>query len=148
LVVGHDGSPRGRDALALGRLLAGGFDAAIVVAVVYRFDRLIEHGRLGPAPPCDFETAARDQAHGIADETRMLLADHETVDIRVIGARSAAEALYDLADELGTAAVVVGSTHHGSVGRITPGSVAEALIATSAKRSPRKSSGSSARLRR
>jgi nucleotide-binding universal stress UspA family protein len=131
LVVGHDGSPRGRDALALGRLLAGGFDAAIVVAVVHPFDRLMTHGRLGSAPPYDFETAAGEQAHRIADEARALLADHEAVEIRVVGASSAAEALYELAEELEAGAVVVGSTHRGSVGRITPGSVAEALLSGS-----------------
>jgi nucleotide-binding universal stress UspA family protein len=132
LVVGHDGSPRGRDALALGRLLARGFDAALVVAVVHPFDRLMAHGRLAPArPPYDFETAAREQAHRIADEAGALLADHEAVDIRVVGARSVAEALYELAEGLEAAAVVVGSTHRGSVGRITPGSVGEALLSGS-----------------
>jgi nucleotide-binding universal stress UspA family protein len=131
LVIGFDGSKRGRDALALGRLLASGFDAALVVAIVHPFDRLMAHGKLGPTPPYDFEAAAREQAYRIADEARALLSDHEVVDVRVVGASSAAEALYDLAEDLGAAAVVVGSSHRGSVGRITPGSVAEALLSGS-----------------
>jgi nucleotide-binding universal stress UspA family protein len=89
------------------------------------------HGKLGRTPPYDFEAAAREQAHRIADDAHALLSDHEVVDIRVVGANSAAEALYDLADDLEAASVVVGSSHRGSVGRITPGSVAEALLSGS-----------------
>jgi nucleotide-binding universal stress UspA family protein len=131
LVVGFDGSKRGRDALTLGRLIASGFDAALVVAVVHPFDRLMAHGKLGPTPPYDFETYAREQAHRIAAEGRALVRDHERFDIRVVGGGSPAEALYELAAELDAAAVVVGSSHRGHLGRISPGSVAEALLSGS-----------------
>jgi len=131
LVVGFDGSKRGRDALTLGRLIAAGFDAALVVAVVHPFDRLMAHGKFGPTPPYDFETHAREQAHRIADEARALVRDHDRFEIRVVGAGSPAEALYELAAELDAAAVVVGSSHRGHLGRISPGSVAEALLSGS-----------------
>lgn len=131
LIVGYDGSDQGRDALALGRILAIGCDATLVVTIVHPFDRLMAYGGLGPAPPYDFEAAARDQAHRVAADARALLREHENVDIRVVGAGSPARALYELADELEAVAVVVGSSHRGHVGRISPGSVAEALLSGS-----------------
>jgi nucleotide-binding universal stress UspA family protein len=128
LLVGYDGSDRGRDAVALSRLPAAGFDARLVVAVVHPFDRLLAGDATPPTPAYDFEATAREQAEEVAGQARALLEAHKGVDVRVVGSASPAEALYDLAGDLDAAAVVVGSSHRAAVGRIAPGSVAEALL--------------------
>ena len=127
-VVGFDGSEAAQDALRLGELLADVFDGALVVAVVHPFDRLMPHGGVTPVPPYDFEAASREQAHRVADQARALCRSTDIAEVRVIGAAVAADALASLGEELDAAAVVVGSSEHAAIGRIAPGSVAEALL--------------------
>ena len=131
VVVGFDGSERGADALVLGELLADAFDGSLVLAVVHRFDRVTGYPAFAPVPVYDFEAAAREQANEIAARGRELCRATDAVEVRVIGSTSAGQALYELAEDVGAAAIVVGSSHRATIGRITPGSVGESLLSGS-----------------
>lgn len=121
VLAGYDGSDRGRDAVALGQLLAGVENASLLVAVVEPLD-------LEWYPPDDaaaYLRAVRELADRLAQDARRLAP--EAV-IRRVAASSPARGLYEAAERDDPAVVVVGSSHHGALGRVAPGSVAERLL--------------------
>jgi nucleotide-binding universal stress UspA family protein len=118
IVVGVDGREGGRDALSLaGRLalLAGG---ELVAVRVLPFDYYAS--RAG-APPYA-RPAEQDAEAGVEAE---LEADLEEAGLkartRILGDTSPARALHRVAEEEHADVIVVGSTHHGSVGRVFAG---------------------------
>ncbi len=119
LVAGYDGSDRARDGLALARLMAGVTGAELLVAAVVP--------REFPYVP---GTAGREQA--MSRTAAQMLADaapqSEGVRTQVLGARSAAQGLHELAESEQAGALVVGSSHRGPIGRVLAGSVAERLL--------------------
>ena len=111
LVAGYDGSDRARDGLALARLMAGVTGAELLVAAVVP--------REFPYVP---GTAGREQA--MSRTAAQMLADaapqSEGVRTQVLGARSAAQGLHELAESEQAGALVVGSSHRGPIGRVRP----------------------------
>ena len=112
IVVGWDDGEASADALALARELARAGSGAITVATV-----------VGEKP-----AGARSAA-----EERLEAADlnhHRGIALarRVVASSSPGRGLRELADELSAAAIVLGSTHRGVVGRLYPGTVADELI--------------------
>ena len=121
IVIGLVEGEPGRDALALGGLLARELAAVPVIASAL------------PYPPDLFAAEELDRA--LADDTRELFAAarDELADLEprtaAVASRSPARALFELAEEHQALAVVVGSTHRGPLGRVLPGSVAANLLA-------------------
>ncbi len=120
ILIGIEDTAEGRDALALGGLLASTLSAEPVVAMVLPYPHpLMNHEDLEHALAHDSHkmfAVARDQVSPVEVRTRAL---SET---------SPAAGLYRLAEEEGAIAVVVGSTHRGPLGRVFPGSVGANLL--------------------
>jgi len=120
IVIGYDGSPQAEDAIALGSALAEATGArpAVVAAATWPvylmgpqdLDRAV-HAQLDPV----LEVAA-DRLKGLEPETR------------AVHSRSVAEELMSSAERDGAAAIVIGSSHRSTAGRIALGSVGTSLV--------------------
>ena len=119
IIIGFDGSEQAHDAIALGRRLATATGRPLVVAKVYFHDHLDDLYTYG-----DFEREATAEARDVLDA----LIGLPVADTLMVGSSSPARGLHDLAEERSAAAIVVGSTHHGRLGRVAPGSVARQLL--------------------
>lgn len=122
LLVGFDGSDGGRDALELARVLASETEASVVVATVL----------FGGPLPLELahleEHEARD-AELLFEQARGVLSGIE-LETRPYGGGSPAAILTQLAEDEDEHfdAIVVGSPHRGSLGRVLIGSVARNLL--------------------
>ena len=117
IIVAHDHRDGGRDALALGRLLARPADATIVVAGV------IPVGLM----PADVEVVWRDEEHEFADKVRAEADDFDG-EARVFHSHSVAKGLTDLSEEIGADLIVVGSSRRGKVGQVVAGNIARQVL--------------------
>jgi len=123
VMVGHDGSTQAADALVLGRLLAQATGAGLVVARVFpvspwHADHELPRGRVERARAAEEELVKElDEVAAAAGATA-----------EPVPARSAAQGLHDLAEELDASAVVVGSAHTASFGSVLLGSTGERLL--------------------
>ena len=99
IIVAHDHRDGGRDAHALGCLLAGPADADIVLVGV------IPVGMM----PADAEVVWRDEEHEFAGKIRDA-ADDSDGEARVFHSHSVAKGLTDLSEEIGADLIVVGSS--------------------------------------
>lgn len=123
IIVGIDGTERGRDALALGRMLARETGASLLIGSVY------------PAPlrertggGDEFESAARAEAEGRIAETAEALDGVRDIARHPVADTSSARGLQHLAEKERADLIVVGSSHRGAAGRVLPGSVGERLL--------------------
>jgi nucleotide-binding universal stress UspA family protein len=119
IIVGYDGSPEARDALALGRLLAELTDGQLILAAVLP----VKSEAIGVE---GYEATLEDSDRLFATVLPEL--SDLNVQTRAAGDEPPADALHALAEAEGADAIVLGSTHRGPVGRIYPGSVAERLL--------------------
>lgn len=110
VIVGYDGTDQAEDALALGALLARRPDTRLMLVHSQRGDEAARGGRL-------LYEASQRVPYGVRVETRPLV-HHD----------SPAEALVRLAREEGADTVVVGSCHHGPLGRVLLGSTGEQML--------------------
>ncbi len=120
VIVGYDGSPEARDALALGRQLAALTRGVLILAAVLP----VKEEAIGVE---GYEAALADDSERLFATVLDELSELE-VETRVTGDDPPAEALQSLAEAEGADAIVLGSTHQGPLGRIYPGSVAERLL--------------------
>ena len=121
IIVGIDGHEQRHDALALGAELARIDEGQLVVAHVYPWTRWSEG--LGNA----YELTVREDAQELlAESTREL--EGVTAETRAIADRSAPRALHKLAEEIGADLIVVGSSHHGPIGRTLLGSTTQRVL--------------------
>jgi nucleotide-binding universal stress UspA family protein len=121
IVVGVDGLEGGRDALSLaGRLalLAGG---EVIAVHAIPFDHYVARAGAPPYSSAAQATAERELEAELADAG-------VTARTRVLGDASPAHALHRVADAEGADVIVVGSTHHGAVGRVFVGDDAAAAL--------------------
>ena len=127
VLVGVDGSDQARDATVLGRTLADVCGARLTLACAYAYDTpyaIVAYAALGQG---DYKEQIEQEAERVLDEARAAAgAEAEAIAIR---ASSAPSALDRLARDREVDLVVVGSTHQGPIGRISPGSVADRLLA-------------------
>lgn len=114
IVVGFDGGSESRDALHLGKALAQMLDADMVIACA-----------LGP--DIAFDTWAAAHFARVFDQARREVPDRELA-VRGLRDVSAPAGLSDVAAEEQAAAIVIGSTHRGRLGRRFPGGVGERLL--------------------
>ncbi len=119
LVAGYDGSERAADGLALARLLADAAGAELLVAAV------VPHEFPYAPGTADREEAMRREA---AEMLSAAVGEDDRAQTRVVGARSAAQGLHELAESAQADALIVGSSHRGAIGRVLAGSVAERLL--------------------
>ena len=122
ILVGYDGSPQSRDALALATAIAGTSNAPLLL------------GWVEPVGPMDLpydailapvQDRAEDALHDVAEELRRGGLDVAT-HVGLFG--SAARGLQELAENESAAFVVVGSSHRGRIGRVFAGTVAARLL--------------------
>lgn len=120
VIVGYDGSPGARDALALGRVLADALDARPIIATVVLYpDHLIgaqEVQGIAARQAAPMLAAAMDRVQDLEPETAVLVDD------------SPAHALHQLAEARRPIALVLGSSHRAPLGRVFLGSVGQSLL--------------------
>ncbi len=120
-IAAYDGSAASRAAVQLAVDLAAAQDAEVLAAHVY--PRLTPAGLRGSVFDKQIQQDLHDQGRAVIDGL-----DVQGVARRALLAGSPAQALHDLAEEEDAALVVLGATHYGRIGRITPGSVASNLL--------------------
>ena len=122
IVVGIDDSAGAEDALAFARRLADATGARLQLASAYPYEewpsRVASH---------EFGAFLRDEAQAVLDRRAASLGDG-TVATHTIADHSPPRALHGLAERIGAALIVVGSTHRGAIGRVLPGSTGERLM--------------------
>jgi nucleotide-binding universal stress UspA family protein len=121
IVVGYDGSPQARDALAVGTALARATGDRIVLARAYGPRFLMSQAELDERERAIGEQLGR-VAEGIASD------ESPAVECIAVPGSSAAGALHELAEVERPRALVLGSCHRGVAGRVLMGSVAERLL--------------------
>ena len=120
IIIGHDATDRGDDALTLGRLLSASGNGELVVAHVY-----VSATYIAAAIYAEWREALRQ---GADDLLTTALGDAADVRKEVIESSSVVRGLHDLAREERAELLVVGSRHRAGVGRILLGSVAEDIL--------------------
>jgi nucleotide-binding universal stress UspA family protein len=129
VLVGYVPTEQGADARALGVDLAAACESDLVlvgvVAAVW-----IEHlgEQTGPAV---VHSGQRERAMSALKEAALELADHAGIghlERRLEASSSPARGLHDTAVSESADLIVVGSTHHGPLGRVLLGSVGERLL--------------------
>jgi nucleotide-binding universal stress UspA family protein len=120
LIVGVDYSDEARDALVLARLLAHLLNASAKAVCVVEFPEAMAKALAAdtyvPDSPRELAALARRELSGIETEFASVISD------------SPAAVLYAQAEEEEAAAIVLGSTHRGALGRVHPGSVAASIL--------------------
>jgi nucleotide-binding universal stress UspA family protein len=124
VIVGCDASDRGRDALALGRLLSAATGAPLEVISVHPYAPLSSR-IAGDA----WEDMTEDDAARVVARAREELADVRGATVRRMAAGSPALGLDLAAEEDEASIIVVGATGRGPVGRVLAGSTALQLLA-------------------
>jgi nucleotide-binding universal stress UspA family protein len=123
LVIGFDGSPAGRDAIAFGRRLAIATGARPTVLYVHPRATATEGARATGGVP-----TWREAVEQVLDQARELLADVPDAAYQGVVERSAAHALRSAAAVGGTSLLVLGSTHRSGLGRLAPGTTADHVL--------------------
>ena len=123
ILVGFDGSPQAKDALAVGSRLADGLGVRAILGASFSDEWLSD--RDGPLDTALERESATLRANAAAE---LAPSATEAIEVRVISRESAADGLCDLAAAERADLIVIGSTHRGGVGRILPGSLALQMI--------------------
>ena len=121
-VVGHDGTDRGDDAVALARRLSGLYEAELLAVHV-----------VGMPPTRDRFTGPvldrlEDAAGVVLARARRGLGGIPGPAPRAVHASSPAAGLQAVCEAEGAGLVTVGPTHRGPVGRVLAGTTAERLL--------------------
>jgi len=121
VLIGYDGSPEGEDALGLGGRISEVLDARPLVATVITQPRDgTEAGEFDAAVTSFCEplfAKARERLDGLDVQEQSTVND------------SPAAGIYELTDWLKPTAIVIGSTRHGTAGRVQVGTVGGSLRA-------------------
>lgn len=121
VIAAHDGTPRGLDVVARGRRVADAADARLLV--VHVIEKQMPYWSRDP----DHQHQLRDElAHVFGPAREIAGTDMET---RAIGARSVVEGLVGAVEDENAGVIVIGTTHHGPVGRVIYGNIASQVTA-------------------
>ena len=114
VLVGIDGTASGLEALALGSAFAVLTGSPLVLAAVYGHGGyVVDYGLVYPP---------QEEAERWIEEAQQRLGDFIPFSTRVILSSSPAHGLVDLAGLEGARMIVLGSNHHGPLGRVLAGS--------------------------
>lgn len=119
LLVGYDGRPASRDALALAKALAEADGAELTVASVRGYWPEL----LGES----YELVVKEDERWISRGATEVLGD-TPFSVRVLAGGHETAGLRELAEATESDMIVLGSTHRGRVGRVCPGSVGERVL--------------------
>lgn len=122
VLIGVDGSRRAADAMAVGALLAPALEAEPVPLYAHPYE--LE----GPRSGGEHEQPVRDVAETSARQAQAHLGGSRAPRLELVADRSPARALHAAAEAPDVAAIVVGSSRRGPVGRVLPGGVAQRLL--------------------
>ena len=125
LLIGFDDTPPGLDALALGLQLAGETGDPVTVVTAYPDD---EHGLMVAMNDRQWVDDVRRVAERKLERAREVVGERPDVELRTLGPSSASRALHELAERTAPHAIVVGSSEHAGLGRVSPGSTVERLL--------------------
>ena len=118
VIVGADGRDGGRDALALAKTLCSG---RMTLVSAYPAD---------PTPSrasfAHYDQYLREDSEHALEQAR--LEAGVEADLLAVGDPSPARALHRAAEELGADLIVIGSAHHGPIGRLFLGDVARGVL--------------------
>lgn len=119
IVIAYDGSPNSRDALQLGARLAVALGATPVITYCVSFPRYL-------MDPLEVGLVIDEVARPVLNDAEFSLnmADVET---RALLDQSPSRSLNLLAEEISPVAIVIGSAHSGTFGRVHLGSVGKQL---------------------
>ena len=121
IVVGVDGREGGRDALSLAGRLALLDGGELIAVRVLPFDYYVSRAGAPPYASVAEQDAKREVEQELADAG-------VAAEIRVVGDGSPARALHRVAEESDADVIVVGSTHHGAIGRVFAGDDAASTL--------------------
>src|SRR5689334_1492429 len=122
VVVGVDASQHARDALALGQALSAP-RGLLVFVYAHPFGELSSLLSEG-----DEERLVREAAESVARQAHEVLDAATGREMRIVGGRSPAAVLQQLAVETEAGLIVVGSSERSRLGKVLAGGVAEALL--------------------
>jgi nucleotide-binding universal stress UspA family protein len=122
VIVGVDASQHARDALALGQALSER-RGRLVIVYAHPFGELSSLLSAG-----DEERLVREAAESVARQAHEVLDAATQREMRIVGGRSPAAVLHQLAVETEAGLIVVGSSERSGLGEVLAGSVAEALL--------------------
>jgi nucleotide-binding universal stress UspA family protein len=122
IVVGFDDSAGARDALAFAAAVASSAGASLRLASAFPYDDVPSRGANKA-----YREYLRDDCQTALDRAADTV-EGITTSTEAIADTSPSRALHDLAERIDAALVVVGSTRHGPLGRVVPGSTGERLL--------------------
>jgi nucleotide-binding universal stress UspA family protein len=128
IVTGYEDTPGGHDALVLGAQLTRLTGLGAIVATVYPTDG---RGLAAAVQDPRYLPKARKVALARFARARELIGEgwgSDEPEFAALGPGSVAPVLTDYADEVGAAVLVVGSTGHGLLGRLSPGRTVHRLL--------------------
>jgi nucleotide-binding universal stress UspA family protein len=125
LIAGYDGRAAGHDALSLADSLAGVRGDPMIAACVSEPQQLFAaNDRRRQREVMQRLGVLREEVDATLPETR----GAHTVSVRDIAAPTPARGLHDLATAENARAIVLGSTHHGPLGRVAVGATGARLL--------------------
>lgn len=122
IILGVERSDRSRDALALASTLARAVGTRLILVAVYT-----SGGRSAVMPPGAHAIALAEAAEATLEWVARPLGGVPATS-RAVPSTSVTRGLQDVAKEEGALAIVVGSSHRGTLGHVVPGSVGERLL--------------------
>ena len=121
IIVGTDGRQGGRDALALAERMRSVTGGGLIAVQAYPSEFFVSRGA-----NADFDAAMRGDVHSeLEAELERMGISAETI---VMADGSPARALHRAAEEREAGLIVVGSAHHGRLGRVLAGDVAAGTL--------------------
>lgn len=121
IIVGFDGSEHARDALVLGRALAATLQTHLIVVNAYTPEEML--WAPGTAEPLD-----EQERKQVMDAAEAELSEQDRYELRSVASSSAAGALHAAAESEQAQAIVVGSTHRSTMGRVLLGTVTQEAL--------------------
>lgn len=125
IISGYSDSAGGRDALALGAVLAD-LEDGTELTVTHAYGDTPPASLWGPPP--GWRLACRDRAETVLDPARAAFGTRPSTSFVACRGVSPTDGLHRLADELGASVIVVGASHDHGIGRVRVGGVTEQVL--------------------